>query len=99
MTQTIEKNEKIKTYLFEKNKIDIFLGRWEREGGREMEEGREEREREIANMNGEWNGNVSLDPKYKKKCYEHFYAIKFDKLDEVGKFLEIHNLPELREEI
>lgn len=93
MIQTIEKNEKIKTYLFEKNKIDIFLARWEREGGREGKEW------EIANMNGEWNGNVSLDPKYKKKYYEHFYAIKFNKLDKVDKFLEIHNLPELREEI
>lgn len=64
-----------------------------------MEKGREEREREIANKNGEWNGNVSLYPKYEKEYYENFYAIKFDKLDEVDKFLEICNLSELRKEI
>lgn len=44
-------------------------------------------------------GNVSLEPRHKKINYEHFHAIKFNKLNEIDKFLEIHNLPELQEEI
>lgn len=44
-------------------------------------------------------GTVSPDPRHKKENYECFNAIKFDNLKEVGKFLEIHYLTELREEI
>ena len=48
------------------------------------------------------NREVSLEPRHKRKNYKHFHAVnavKFNKLNEVDKFLEIHHLPELRGEI
>lgn len=52
---------------------------------------------QITNIRNE-RGNITTDPIDIKTYYKQLYAHKFNNLDEMNKFLEIHKLPKQTQE-
>ena len=93
MKETIAKINKTKSWFFEKiNKIDKPLARLTKR----------KREKTQINRIGNENGEVTTDTAeiqtIMRDYYKQLYANKMDNLEEMDKFLEMHNLPRLNQE-
>ena len=91
MKETLEKINKIKSWLFEKiNKIDKQLTRLIKE------------KREKNQINKTRNEKITRDnikiQKIIRDYYEQLYANKMENLEEMDKFLEKYNFPKLNQE-
>ena len=93
MKETIAKINIIKTWFFEKiNKTDKPLARLIKK----------KREKTQINRIRNEKGDVTTDPEEMQSImrdyYKELYANKMDNLEEMDKFLEMHNLPRLNQE-
>ena len=91
MKEMIAKINKTKSWFFEKmNKIDKALARLIR------------KKREKIQINRNEKGEVTSDTaeiqRTMRDYYKQLYANKMDNLEEMGKFLEKHNLLRLNQE-
>ena len=93
MKETIEKINKSKSWFFEKiNKIDKPLARL-------IKKKREKtRINSIRNEKGEVTTDTAEIQRIMRDFYKQLYANKMDNLEEMDKFLEMHNLPRLNQE-
>ena len=93
MKETIAKINKSKSWFFEKiNKIDKPLGRL-------MKKKREKTQiNRIRNEKGEVTTDTAEIQTIMRDYYKQLYANKMDNLEEMDKFLEMHNLPTLNQE-
>ena len=93
MKKTIAKINKTKSWFFEKiNKIDKPLARLIRKKMREDSNNR------IRNEKGEVTTYTAEIQTIMRDYYKQLYANKMDNLEEMDKFLEMHNLPRLNHE-
>ena len=91
MKETLEKINKIKSWLFEKiNKIDKQLTRLIKEK-REKNQINKTRNKKIT------RDNIKIQ-KIIRDYYEQLYANKMENLEEMDKFLEKYNFPKLNQE-
>ena len=91
--ETIAKINKVKSWFFEKiNKIDKPLARL-------IKNQREKNQiNKIRNENGEiTTDNIEIQ-RIIREYYQQLYANKMDNLDEMDKFLEKYNFPNLNQE-
>ena len=93
MKETIVKNNKAKSLLFEKiNKIDKPLARF-------IKKKREENQiNKIRIEKGELTTDSAEIQRIIRDYYEQLYGNKMDNLEETGRFLEKFNLPRLNQE-
>ena len=92
MKETIAKINKTKSWFFEKiNKIDKPLARLIMK----------KREKTQINRIGNEKGGVTTDTaeiqRIMRDYYQQLYANKMDNLEEMDKFLEMHNVPRLNQ--
>ena len=93
MKQTIAKINKTKCWFFEKiNKIDKPLARLIKEKREKTQINR------IRNEKGEVTTDTAEIQRIMNDYYKQLYANKMDNLEEMDKFLEMHNLPRLNQE-
>ena len=91
--ETIAKINKTKSWFFEKiNKIDKPLARLIK---KKMEKTQINR---IRNEKGEVTTDSAEIQRIMRNYYKQLYAKKMDNLEEMDKFLEMHNLPRLNQE-
>ena len=93
MKETIAKINKTKSWFFEKiNKIDKPLARL-------MKKKRDKTQiNRIRNEKGEVTTDTAEIQRIMRDYYKQLYANKMENLEEMDKFLEIHNLPRLNQE-
>ena len=92
MKETIAKISKTKNWFFEKiNKIDKPLARLI---NRKREKTQINR---IRNEKGEVTTDTAEIETVMRDYYKQLYANKMDNLEEIDKFLEMHNLPRLNQ--
>ena len=93
MKETIAKINKTKRCFFEKiNKIDKPLGR-------QIKNKRERTQiKRIRNEKGEGTMDTAEIQRIMRDYYKQLYANKMDNLEEMDKFLEMHNLLRLKQE-
>ena len=91
--ETIAKINKTKSLFFEKiNKIDKPLARL-------IKKKREKPQiNKIRNEKGEVTTDTAEIQRIMRDYYKQVYANKMDNLEEMDKFLEMHNLPRLNQE-
>ena len=93
MKETIAKINKTKSWFFEKiNKIDKPLARLIK---KKKEKTRINR---IRNEKGEVTSDTAEIQRIMRDYHRQLYANKMDNLEEMDKFLEMHNLPRLNQE-
>ena len=93
MKETIAKINKTKSWFFEKiNKIDKPLARLIKKKGEKTQINR------IRNEKGEVTTDTAEIQRIMRDYYKKLQANKMDNLEEMHKFLEIHNLPRLNQE-
>ena len=93
MKETIAKINKTENWFFEKiNKIDKPLARLIKKKREKTQINR------IRNEKGEVKADTAEIQKIMRDYYKQLYANKMDNLEEMDKFLEMHNLPRLNEE-
>ena len=94
MKEMIAKINKTKSWwFFEKiNKIDKPLARLNKKKGENTQINR------IRNEKGEVTTDTVEIQRIMRDYYKQLYANKMDKLEEMDKFLEKHNLPRLNQE-
>ena len=93
MKEMIAKINKTKSWLFEKiNKIDKPLARLIKKKREKTQSNR------IRNEKGEVTTDTAEIQTIMRDYYKQIYANKMDKLEEMDKFLEMHNLPRLNQE-
>ena len=93
MKETITKINKTKSWLFEKiNKIDKPLARLIKKKGKKTQINR------IRNEKGEETTDTADIQRIMRDYYKQLYANKMNNLEEVDKYLEMHNLPRLNQE-
>ena len=93
MEKTIAKINKTKSWFFEKiNKIDKPLARLIKKKREKTQINR------IRNENGEVTTDTAEIQTIVRDYYKQLYANKMDNLEEMDKFLEMHNLPRLNQE-
>ena len=93
MKETIAKINKTKSWFFEKiNKIDKPLARLIKETREKTQINR------IRNGKGEVTTDTAEIQRIMRDFYKQVYANKMDNLEEMDKFLEMHNLPRLNQE-
>ena len=93
MKKTIAKINKTKSWIFEKiNKIDKTLARLIKK----------KEEKTQINRSRNEKGEVTTDTAEIQRIMRYYckqlYAKKMDNLEEMDKFLEMHNLPRLNQE-
>ena len=93
MKETIAKINKTKSSFFEKiNKIDKPLAR-------RIKKKREKTQiNRIRNEKGEVTTDTTEIQTIMRDYYKQLYANKMDNLEEMDRFLEMHNLPRLNQE-
>ena len=92
MKETIAKINKTKTWLFEKiNKIDKPLARLIKKKREKTQISRIRNEKEVTTDTAEIQ-------RIMRDYYKQLYANKMGNLEEMDKFLEMHNLPRLNQE-
>ena len=88
MKETIAKINKTKSWFFEKiNKIDKPLARLIKKKGEKTQINR------FRNERGEVTTDTAEIQRIMRDYYKQLYANKMDNLEEINKFLEMHNLP------
>ena len=93
MKETIAKINKTKSWFFEKiNKIDKPLARLIKKKREKTQINR------IRNAKGEVTMDTAEIQRIMTNYYEQLYLNKMDKLEEMDKFLEKHNLLRLNQE-
>ena len=93
MKETIAKINKTKSWFFEKvNKIDKPLARLIKKKREKTQINR------IRNEKGEVTTDTAEIQTLMRDYYKQLYASKMDNLEEMDKFLEMHNLPRLNQE-
>ena len=93
MKEMIAKINKPKSWFFEKiNKIDKPLARLSRKKREKTQIPR------IRNEKGEVTTDTAETQTIMRDYYRQLYANKMDNLEEMDKFLEIHNLPRRNQE-
>ena len=93
MKETITKINKTKSWFFEKiNTIDKPLARLIKRKREKTQINR------IRNEKGEVTSDTVDIQRIMRDYYKQLYANKMDNLEEMGKFLEMHNLPRLNQE-
>ena len=93
MKETIEKINKSKSWFFEKiNKIDKALARLIKKKSEKTQINR------IRNEKGEVTTNTAEIQRFMRDYYKQLYVNKMDNLEEMDKFLEMHNVPRLNQE-
>ena len=93
MKEMIAKINKTKGWFFEKiNKIDKPLPRLIKKKREKTQMNR------IRNEKGEITTDTAEIQKIMRDYYKQLYANKVDNLEEMDKFLEMHNLPRLSQE-
>ena len=93
MKETIAKINKTKSWFFEKiNKIDKPLARLIKKNREKTQINR------ITNEKGEATTDTAEIKRIMRDYYKQLYANKMDNLEEMDKFLEMHNLPRLNQE-
>ena len=93
MKETIAKIIKTKSWFFEKiNKIDKPLARLIKKKKEKTQINR------IRNEKGGVTTDTAEIQRIMRDYYKQLYANKMDNLEEMGKFLEKHNLPKLKQE-
>ena len=93
MKETVAKINKTKSWLFEKiNKIDKPLVRLVKKKREKTQINR------IRNEKGEVTTDTAEIQRIMRDYYKQLYANKMDNLEEMDKFLEMHNLPRLNQE-
>ena len=92
MKETIAKINKTKGWFFEKiNKIDNPLARLIKKKREKTQINR------IRNERGEVTTDTAEIQTIMRDYYKQLYANKMDNLEEMDKFLEMHNLPRLNQ--
>ena len=93
MKETIAKNNKTKSWFFEKiHKIDKPLARLIKKKREKTQINR------IRNEKEEVTTDTAEIQRVMRDYYKQLYANKMDNLEEMDKFLEMHNLPRLNQE-
>ena len=93
MKETIAKINKTKRWFFEKiNKIDKPLARLIKKKREKTQVNR------IRSEKGEVTTGTAEIQRIMRDYYKQLYANKIDNLEEMDKFLEMHNLPRLNQE-
>ena len=93
MKETIAKINKTKSWFFEKiNTIDKPLARTIKKKREKTQINR------IRNEKGEITTDTAEIQRILRDYYKQLYANKMDNLEEMDKFLHIHNLPRLNQE-
>ena len=93
MKETIAKISKTKSWFFEKiNKIDKPLARHIKKKREKTQINR------FRNEKGEVTTDTAEIQRIMRVYYKQLYANKMDNLEEMDKFLEMHNLPRLNQE-
>ena len=93
MKETLAKINKTKSWIFEKiNKIDKPLARLNKKKREKTQINR------IRNEKGEITTDTAEIKRIMRDYYKQLYANKMDNLEEMDKFLEMHNLPRLNKE-
>ena len=93
MKETIAKISKTKSWFFEKiNKIDKSLARHIKKKREKTQINR------FRNEKGEVTTDTAEIQRIMRVYYKQLYANKMDNLEEMDKFLEMHNLPRLNQE-
>ena len=93
MKEIIAEINKTKSWFFEKaNKIDKPLARLIKEKREKTQINR------IRNEKGEVTADTAEIQRIMRDYYKQLYANKRDNLEEMDKFLEMHNLPKLNHE-
>ena len=93
MKETITKINKTKSWFFEKiNKIDKPLARLIKKKREKTQSNR------IRNEKGEVTTDTAEIQTTMRDYYKQLYANKLHNLEEMDKFLEMHNLPRLNQE-
>ena len=90
--KTIEKIKEIKSWFFEKiNKIDNPLARLIRKKRERAQINKIRNKKEVTT-------DTTAIQRIIRYCYEQLYSNKMDNLEEMDKFLEMYNLPRLKQE-
>ena len=93
MKETIAKINKTKSWFSEKiNKIDKSLARLIKKKREKTQINR------IRNEKGELTTDTAEIQRIMRDYYKQLYANKMDNLEEIDKFLEMHNVPRLNQE-
>ena len=93
MKETIAKINKTKSWFFEKiNKFDKPLTRLIRKKREKTQINR------IRNEKGEVTTDTAEIQRIMRDYQKQLYANKMDNLEEMDKFLEMHNIPKLNQE-
>ena len=93
MKETIAKINKTKSWSSEKiNKIDKSLARLIKKKREKTQINR------IRNEKGELTTDTAEIQRIMRDYYKQLYANKMDNLEEIDKFLEMHNVPRLNQE-
>ena len=93
MKETIAKINKTKSRFFEKiNKVDKTLGRLNKKKREKTQINR------IRNEKGEVTTVTAEIQRIMRDYYKQLYVNKMDNLEEMDKFLEMHNVPRLNQE-
>ena len=93
MKETIVKINKTKSWFFEKiNKIDIPLARLTKKKREKTQINR------IRNEKGEVTTDTAEIQRIMRDYYKQLYANEMDNLEEMDKFLEMHNLLRVNQE-
>ena len=94
MKEVIAKINKIKSWFFEKiNKIDKPLVRLIKKIREKTQSNR------IRNEKGEVTTDTADIQRIMRDYYKQLYAKEMDNLEEMDRFLEMHNLPGLNQEV